>query len=74
MLKIFLSYARKDGAAAAARLRTELERAGFTVWRDIEQMRGGRAWQEQLRAALREVDVVLVLLTPAAVKSKYVAW
>ncbi len=74
MLKIFLSYTRKDGADAAARLRAELERAGFTVWRDIEQMRGGRAWQEQLRAALREVDVVLVLLTPGAVKSKYVTW
>jgi hypothetical protein len=74
MLKIFLSYARKDGAAAAARLRTELERAGFTVWRDIEEMRGGQAWKEQLRAALREVEAVLVLLTPAAVDSQYVTW
>jgi hypothetical protein len=74
MLKIFLSYARKDGAAAAARLRAELERAGFTVWRDIEEMRGGQAWKEQLRAALREVEAVLVLLTPGAVESQYVTW
>jgi len=74
MLKIFLSYARKDGAAAAARLRTELERAGFTVWRDIEEMRGGQAWKEQLRAALRAVEAVLVLLTPGAVESQYVTW
>lgn len=71
---VFLSYARKDGNAAAARLRNELERVGFEIWRDIEDMQGGQAWKEQLRAALRKVDAVVVLLTPAAVASKYVEW
>jgi hypothetical protein len=74
MLKLFISYARADGAAAAARLRTELELAGLTVWRDLEDMRGGSAWKEQLRAALREVDAVLVLLTPASTASEMVTW
>lgn len=74
MLTVFLSYARSDGAAAAARLRGELEAMGLTVWRDIEDMEGGRPWKEQLRAALRQVDAVLVLLTPGSVASDKVAW
>ena len=73
MLKVFLSYARSDGAQAAARLRYELERAKVQVWRDAEDLRGGEDWREQLRAALREVDVVMVMLTPSAVASPYVA-
>ncbi|WP_017298825.1 toll/interleukin-1 receptor domain-containing protein [Nodosilinea nodulosa] len=71
---IFLSYALKDGQAAAARLKTELEQAGFQIWRDIEAMEGGKVLKTQLRAALRAVDAVVVLLTPAAVVSEYVEW
>lgn len=74
MARIFLSYARADGKTAATRLRSELERAGFEVWRDIEDMQGGQAWKDQLRKSLRQVDGVIVLLTPAAVSSKYVEW
>lgn len=74
MTQIFLSYARADGADAVARLRIELTRSGFKIWQDIENMMGGQAWKDQLRAALRKVDVVVVLLTPSAVTSKYVAW
>lgn len=74
MPNIFLSYARADGKAASTRLRAELNRVGFDVWHDIEDMQGGRAWKDQLRAALRNVDVVVVLLTPAAIDSKYVEW
>ncbi len=74
MIKIFLSYAHQDASEAVHRLRSELELAGFTVWHDSEDMRGGELWKEQLRTALREVDVVLVLLTPASVISEYVSW
>ncbi len=74
MAKVFISYARADGATAAARLRDELTAMGVTVWRDIEEMRGGQAWKEQLRTALRQVDAVVVVLTPGAVGSKMVEW
>lgn len=74
MPNIFLSYARADGKVAATRLRSELERAGFQVWRDIEDMQGGQVWKDQLRRAIRAVETVIVLLTPAAVASKYVEW
>jgi hypothetical protein len=72
--KILLSYARADGLAASARLRAELQQAGYEVWRDIEEMRGGQVWKEQLRQAIGAVDAVVVLLTPASVVSKYVLW
>ena len=74
MRKVFLSYAIEDGSEAAARLRFDLTRAGISVWQDIAEMRGGHPWKEQLRAALREVEAVLVLLTPKAVESQYVTW
>jgi hypothetical protein len=72
MINILVSYARADGAEAAAKLRSELARDDINVWRDVEEMRGGQDWREQLRQALREVDAVLVLLTPAAVASPHV--
>lgn len=74
MTKVFLSYSTKDGSAVASRLRTELEQAGVSVWRDVEEMRGGAEWKAQIRAQLREADAVLVLLTPGAVESKVVTW
>lgn len=74
MTKVFLSYARADGQTAAARLRAELGRSGFEIWQDTQDMEGGQAWKEQLRQALRQVDAVVVLMTPGAVASKYVEW
>lgn len=74
MMEIFLSYARGDGLDAAARLRDVLAAMGFSIWRDIEEMRGGLAWRKQLYQALSQVDAVLVLLTPGAVASANVTW
>ncbi len=71
---IFLSYARADGTAAAKRFRDEVGAAGFSVWQDITDMEGGKEWKAQLRKALREVNAVVVLLTPGAVASTYVEW
>lgn len=74
MTTVFISYARADGLHAATRLREQLSNAGLTVWRDMEEMAGGQAWKEQLRAALRQVDALVVLLTPGAVASTTVGW
>ena len=74
MIQIFLSYARVDGLDAGTQLRAELTAMGFQVWRDLEEMQGGLAWKEQLRGALRQVEAVLLLLTPGAVASRTVEW
>ncbi len=72
MLDIFLWYSREDGAPAATRLRKELDRANYSVWQDIQEVQGGQPWEEQLREALDQSQVVIVLLTPDAVASGYV--
>lgn len=74
MLKLFLSYARADASAAAADLRARLARSGYSMWRDLDEMRGGAPWRQQLFDALQAVDAVLVLLTPGAVASETVTW
>jgi hypothetical protein len=74
MPTIFLSYARQDGQAAVTRLKAELEQAGFQVWRDIEGMRGGRAWRHQILDVIHSADAVVLVLTPSAVNSKNVNW
>lgn len=74
MISIFLSYARKDGSDAARYLRGDLTQMGVSVWRDVEEMRGGLVWRQQIGEALAAVDAVLVLLTPGAVASETVTW
>lgn len=72
--RIFVSYSRKDGAAAAADLRAWLEREGLSVWQDIVALRGGPDWWSQIEAALRSksLDHFVLVVTPGALESRYV--
>ena len=70
--RIFLSYARSDGEAFARALRQRLESEGFSLWQDRTQMEGGKDWWEQIDAALRVVEYMVLVLTPAAVRSDIV--
>jgi|SRR5262245_44786197 len=44
--KIFISYATKDGAEAAASLRRDFEARGFTIWQDVAALKGEVPIQE----------------------------
>lgn len=66
--KVFLSYGQRDAAALAARLREDLERAGYRVWQDAERIRAGRGWTEEVRAGVRESDVLVALMSPHSVR------
>ncbi len=57
---IFLSYSRTNLAAAVA-LRTELEKAGFTVFRDEDSIRAGDNWMERLQTALQGCSAFVLL-------------
>jgi len=70
--RIFLSYARSDGEAFARALRRRLESEGFSLWQDRTRMEGGKDWWEQIDAALRVVEYMVLVLTPAAVRSDIV--
>ena len=67
MAGIFLSYARED-LAKARTLAKALERAGHSVWWD-RQIFGGSEFSDEIEAALKEADAVVVLWSAAAIKS-----
>ena len=70
MAKIFLSYGRRDAQAVAERLHADLNAAGFTVWQDVEQLRVGWGWDGQIEEGIRASDVVVLLLSPHAVRRR----
>jgi WD40 repeat protein len=66
---VFISYARSDGKAFAARLRSQLEEKGYPLWQDIIAMEGGRDWWIQITEALDHVEFMALVITPNALKS-----
>jgi WD40 repeat protein len=71
--RIFLSYARTDGRGLAASLAERLSAADLTLWQDLTSMEGGRDWWEQVRTAIERVEYLVLIITPNALKSDYVA-
>lgn len=68
--RVFLSYGRGDASSLANRLRDELEGRGFTVWRDVEDIRAGQSWEQEIVEGIRQSDVVVALVTPHAVRRR----
>ncbi|MDJ0751688.1 MAG: NB-ARC domain-containing protein [Woeseiaceae bacterium] len=73
--RVFISYARSDGADFAAALRTRIqsENPEITLWMDRAQMVGGVGWWKQITDALEEVETLIMVLTPAAAQSEVAA-
>ena len=72
--RIFISYARTDGADAARALRSRLEAAGLSVWQDLVALQGGRDWWSQIEDALRSrtLQHIVIVLTPAILQSRVI--
>lgn len=60
---VFISYASGD-RPHAERLFRALQSAGVEVWLDTEQLRGGEAWDEQIRQRVRSCTFFLALVSP----------
>jgi hypothetical protein len=71
MTQLFISYSRKD-IAFARRLAGDLEKAGYTVWWDITDLRGGDDWVRVIPEAIETSDFVIVVLSPDATASEWV--
>src|SRR5262249_38777991 len=69
---VFISYARSDGSEFAHRLRHELEQQNIKLWQDRVGMEGGRDWWLQITEALDNVNFLLLVVTPNALKSDIV--
>jgi hypothetical protein len=72
--KVFISYARRDGAALAEELVTALEVLGFNGYLDRHDIAAGEDWERRLDTLIREADTVVFVLTPESVHSPRCAW
>jgi hypothetical protein len=68
--RIFVSYARKDGAKLALRLQHDLTAAAFDVWLDTARIHAGDTWTVDIEEAIDRSQVVLALLTPGSYTSE----
>ena len=69
--QVFISYATED-ERSAHRPADDLQRLGVRVWIAPESIRPGESWVSAIERGLRESSHVVVLLTPAALASKWV--
>lgn len=70
MKRVFVSYARTD-RPFAVRLAVDLTRAGLNVWYDQWEILPGDSIVDRIDGALRHNDVLLVVLSPDAVRSHW---
>jgi WD40 repeat protein len=70
--RVFLSYARADGEQFAAQLRKRLEAEHIPLWQDRVGMEGGRDWWQQITEALNKVEFMVLVMTPASMRSETV--
>lgn len=71
MQQIFVSYSRKD-IGFVRRLAGDLEAAGYDVWWDVSDLRGGDDWLRVIPAAIKASDAFLVVLSPNSAVSEWV--
>jgi len=69
--RVFVSYSRRD-ARPVRSIADALERRGHDVWIDVEDIAVG-AWAGRIVEAIRQSDVVLLVLTSASATSREVA-
>ena len=71
MRTVFISYATQD-AEFAHRLADDLRRLGVRVWIAPESIRPGESWVRAIERGMEESSHAVIVLTPAALKSKWV--
>ena len=59
---VFLSYASED-AGAAARIAEALKSAGIEVWVDRSELRGGDAWDQEIRAQIHDCALFIPIVS-----------
>jgi len=66
--QVFLSYGVRDASDIAERLHRDLTARGYKMWQDIDRIRTGWAWDNELQDGLLTSEVVLALLSPHAAR------
>jgi WD40 repeat protein len=68
--RVFISYARKDGADLAQRLQSDLGKEGFDAWLDKQRIEGGTSWTDTIEQAIDGADYLLALMTQGSYVSE----
>ncbi|PJF34751.1 MAG: hypothetical protein CUN49_14060, partial [Candidatus Thermofonsia Clade 1 bacterium] len=68
---VFISYSRTN-TDFARKLYAKLQAQGFTLWRDRSDMEGGEDWWQQIQEAIENVDTLVLVVSPGALKSPVV--
>jgi len=71
MQQIFISYSRKD-MSFVRKLAGDLEKAGYDVWWDLTDLRGGDDWVRVIPAAIESSQHFIIVLSPNSVESEWV--
>jgi hypothetical protein len=66
--RLFLSYGVRDASDIAQRLHRDLTARGYKICQDVDRIRTGWAWDNELQDGLQSSQVVLALLSPHAVR------
>jgi HEAT repeat protein len=73
MTHVFVSYTHEDEDFVAD-LVHHVEGAGIAVWVGGPKWRAGEDWHEEVDQAIRDAFALILVLTPEAVSSEYVAY
>ncbi len=73
-LKVFISYARRDGATFAEELVDALDVAGFNAFLDRNDIVAGEDWEKRLEGLIAAADTLVFVMTPGSVASQQCAW
>jgi hypothetical protein len=68
---IFCSYSRDD-TAIIERVERAYRALGLTYLRDVETLRSGQNWNEELMRLIEQADIFQLFWSPSAAESKYV--
>ena len=71
MAKIFISYSRND-IGFVRKLAGDLEKAGYDVWWDLTDLRGGDDWLRVIPTAIETSESFIVVLSPNSALSDWV--
>jgi hypothetical protein len=69
-VKLFISYARLDGADLAQRLEQDLSAKGDDVWLDKERLRGGDPWRREIEVAIDGSGAVVAVVSKGLYNSE----
>lgn len=72
-IRVFISHENDDGDFAEV-LKLKLEKMGIDAWTDVDRLRVGDDWRQEIDDAIRKSSAVIAVMTPRAKESEYVTY